>query len=238
MMMLSKIPVLNLTKESLKDQILQRLAAKQKTVLFFANTNFIVKTQSIASRLQSPEVLIVNDGIGVDIAAMLVHGKRFQDNLNGTDFTPYFFTGAEESKIYLIGSTKPDLEKAALFFTTQLGQKVVGYSDGFNDIKNPGLIQKINDSGANVILVGMGNPLQEAWILDNCSRLHAQLFMGVGALFVFLAGNKPRAPEWIRRYRLEWLFRMLLEPRRLVKRYTIDIGHFLYLCLRNKRTSQ
>lgn len=238
MLNLSHIPVLNLTRDTLKNTITQRMGEGRKTLLFFANTNLIVKSQAIATRLQNPDVLIVNDGIGVDIASWLVHGQRFKDNLNGTDFTPFYFEGNLQHKIYLIGSTTPDLEKAAFYFTKTLGQKIVGSSDGFEDIKNPQLIDKINASGADVVLVGMGNPLQETWILDHYQALNAKLFMGVGALFVFLAGNKPRAPQWVRKYRLEWLFRMLLEPKRLVKRYTIDIGYFLYLCLRNKSASK
>jgi beta-1,4-glucosyltransferase len=238
MLNLSHIPVLNITRETLKNTIMQRMGEGRKTLLFFANTNLIVKSQAIATRLQNPDVLIVNDGIGVDIASWLVHGQRFKDNLNGTDFTPFYFEGNLQHKIYLIGSTTPDLEKAAFYFTHTLGQKIVGSSDGFEDIKNPQLIDKINASGADVVLVGMGNPLQETWILDHYQALNANLFMGVGALFVFLAGNKPRAPQWVRQYRLEWLFRMLLEPKRLVKRYTIDIGYFLYLCLKNKNATK
>lgn len=234
MHVLSNIPVLNFKKNQLKDILIARDQKGEKTALFFANTNFIVKTQHIASRLDHPDVHIVNDGIGVDIANWLVHGKRFEDNLNGTDFTPFYFENNRQHKIYLLGSTGPDLEKAAFYFTKTLGQKIVGSSDGFNDIKNPKLIDQINASGADVVLVGMGNPLQETWILDHYQSINAKLFMGVGALFVFLAGNKPRAPQWIRKFRLEWLFRMLLEPKRLAKRYTIDIGYFLYLCLKNK----
>lgn len=238
MVVLSHIPVSNITKENLRSTLLNKAEVGQKTILFFANTNFIVKTQMIANRLHSPDVLIVNDGIGVDIANLLVHGHKFKDNLNGTDFTPYFFDCGNQHKIYLIGSTTPDLEKASSFLENQLGQQVVGYCDGFDGIRNPNLIDDINDSGAEVVLVGMGNPLQETWILNNYQSLNAKLFMGVGALFVFLAGNKPRAPEWVRALRLEWLFRMLLEPKRLVKRYTVDIVYFLYLCIKNKHSSQ
>lgn len=234
MMHLSNIPVLNITRDELKQQIVARENSEQKSILLFANTNFIVKSQTIAAKLHASDVLIVNDGVGVDIAAKLLYGRTFKDNLNGTDFTPFYFQG-QHKKVLLLGSTLPDLEKAAWYLRNTLGQNVVGAYDGFSDIKNPNLINKINASGAEVILVGMGNPLQEQWILDNYAQLKANVFMGVGALFVFMAGNKPRAPEWIRTLRMEWLFRMLLEPKRLVKRYTIDIVYFLYLCLKNKK---
>lgn len=238
MLNLSYIPILNLTRDELKTKVLNRVEEERKTILFFANTNLIVKAQALKHRLRNADVLIVNDGIGVDIASLLVHGQSFKDNLNGTDFTPFYFEKNRPHKIYLIGSTRPDLEKASYFLKDRLRQEVVGTSDGFEDIKKPDLIAKINASEAEVVLVGMGNPLQETWILDHYQLLNAKLFMGVGALFLFLAGNKPRAPQWVRRCKLEWLFRMLLEPKRLVKRYTIDIGYFLYLCLKNKNAQE
>jgi beta-1,4-glucosyltransferase len=234
MMQLSNIPVLNISREELKSKILERENSKLKSILLFANTNFIVKSQAFSERLQASDILIVNDGIGVDIAAKLLYGGQFKDNLNGTDFTPFFFQG-QRKKVFLLGSTLPDLEKAAWHLRNDLGQEVVGAYDGFSDIKDPNLINKINASGAEVLLVGMGNPLQEQWILDHYTQIDANVFMGVGALFVFMAGNKPRAPEWVRTLRMEWLFRMLLEPKRLVKRYTIDIVYFLYLCFKNKK---
>lgn len=238
MLNLSHIPILNLNRKTLKNTILQRVEEGRKTLLFFANTNLIVKTQPIVNRLQNDDVMIVNDGIGVDIASWIIHGHKFKDNLNGTDFTPFYFEGNRKHKIYLVGSTLPDLEKTAYFLTHQLGQQVVGVCDGYQGIKDPDLIRKINSSEAEVVLVGMGNPLQEIWILDHYQELNAKLFMGVGALFLFLAGNKPRAPQWVRKFRMEWLFRMLLEPKRLAKRYTVDIGYFLYLCLKNKHSEQ
>ena len=72
------------------------------------------------------------------------------------------------------------------------------------------------------------------WILENAPDLGARLFIGVGALLDFLAGEKPRAPEMVRTLRMEWLYRLSLEPRRLVRRYTVDIGRFLVRCVRER----
>lgn len=236
-MHLSRIPIFDTTRNDLREVIRQRSSQHQKSILFFANTNFVVKLQPFVEKLARDEVLIVNDGIGVDIASYLTNGKKFKDNLNGTDFVPFYFEGARPHKLFLLGSTQPDLEKAAHLLTAKYGQQVVGYSDGFHGVKDPELIDKINASGAEIVLVGMGNPLQERWILEHYQSLHAHIFMGVGALFLFMAGNIPRAPGWVRKSRLEWLFRLLLEPRRLFKRYTIDVVYFLYLCLKHKDRS-
>jgi beta-1,4-glucosyltransferase len=81
------------------------------------------------------------------------------------------------------------------------------------------------------VLVALGNPRQEAWILENSPELTPSTYIGVGALFDFMSGAMPRAPQWMRSVRMEWLFRLYKEPRRLVRRYTIDFLKFLYLCL-------
>ena len=78
--------------------------------------------------------------------------------------------------------------------------------------------------------MAMGNPVQEEWILDNRQSLNANIVIGVGALFDFWAGDKPRAPRWVQRMRFEWFYRLCLEPRRLLRRYTVDIVRFLILC--------
>jgi beta-1,4-glucosyltransferase len=82
------------------------------------------------------------------------------------------------------------------------------------------------------MLVAFGNPLQERWILDHADALRAPLIFGVGALLDFLSGNARRAPNWVRRLRMEWLYRLLNEPRRLLKRYSWDLIVFFRQCLR------
>jgi exopolysaccharide biosynthesis WecB/TagA/CpsF family protein len=78
------------------------------------------------------------------------------------------------------------------------------------------------------VLVALGNPLQEQWIDDHQEGLGVPLLIGVGALFDFLAGRVPRAPQWVLRLRSEWLFRLLVEPRRLWRRYVTGNPRFLW----------
>ncbi|HXP95445.1 MAG TPA: WecB/TagA/CpsF family glycosyltransferase [Telmatospirillum sp.] len=87
----------------------------------------------------------------------------------------------------------------------------------------------IDASGANVVWVGLGAPKQELWMARNRSRLRAELLVGVGAAFDFLAGVKPQAPQWMRRMGLEWAFRLISEPRRLGRRYLSTNSRFLVL---------
>ena len=96
----------------------------------------------------------------------------------------------------------------------------------------PDLVQQINATRAQVVLVAMGNPIQERWILAHQDALDANVLVGVGALFDFWSGGKRRAPAFVQRIHMEWFYRLLQEPRRLLRRYTWDILVFLRECAR------
>ena len=238
---LAEFPVLETPKAELALYLFERMAAAKKNVLFFANTNFIVQCRPILQRMLNVNILIVNDGLGMDIAALMLYQHQFQSNLNGTDFIPFFFRlSPKVLRIFLVGGKQEVINKAAYFLVHKLSQDVVGSCDGYDGICNhPDLVNVINASNAEVVLVAMGNPKQELWILDHYELLDAKLISGVGALFDFWAGDKPRAPDLIQKLRMEWLYRLCLEPRRLYKRYTIDVVKFLVLCFRyRKKTIQ
>lgn len=231
--LVAEFPVRETSKDWLATDILQRMAAHKKSILFFANTNFIVQCRRLLKKMHHEDVIIVNDGVGMDIAAFLLYKKKFKFNLNGTDFTPYFFSQSDQPlRVFLLGGKFTVLDKAAQYIAHELGQIVVGSCDGYDGIKNPNLIEQINASAADVVLVAMGNPMQEQWILKHYQALDAKLITGVGALFDFWAGDKPRAPTWIQKIRMEWFYRLCLEPKRLLKRYTIDIVVFLIFCVK------
>jgi len=229
---IADFPVCDTTGQELVTLLLGALCEKRKLALFFANTNFIVKCRSLLERMRDRSVVIVNDGVGMDIAALLSHKRRFRENLNGTDFTPFLFQcAAAPLRVYMVGGRPDVLIKAAEHVHVRLGQQVVGGCDGYDGVKHAeGLIEDINQARPDLVLVAMGNPIQEQWILQHRQTLDAPLMMGVGALFDFWAGDKPRAPGIVQKLRLEWLYRLALEPRRLARRYTVDICVFLAHC--------
>lgn len=225
----------SITRERLAEELLEALGSGRKRQVFFANTNFVVQCRPLRARLQAPSVRVVNDGIGMDLASLLIHGNRFAENLNGTDFIPYLCTQrARPLRFFLLGSRPGVAVQAARHLVEKLGQQVVGTCDGYAEYAEAGegLVERINASGAEVVLVAFGNPGQETWILDHCAASSAPVMFGVGALLDFLSGNARRAPPWVRTLHLEWLFRLLLEPRRLLKRYSWDLIGFFWICLR------
>ncbi len=193
-------------------------------------------TLNIATRMKHfrstlSRFLVFNDGLGVDIASRLKFGKTFAENLNGTDFVPYFLSSTKHSyRIFLIGSTSEVIAEAAKRFSIRWPQhRIVGFHDGFfagaADIEET--CRAAREAKADLVLVGMGNPLQELWIDEHGPATGATLLIAVGALFDFTAGRVQRAPLWVRNIRCEWVYRFLQEPKRLWRRYLF--GNIIFI---------
>lgn len=228
----------SLAREVLARQVLGACEGGARLQVFFANTNFVVQCRALRPRLLTPSVLVVNDGIGMDLAALLVHRRRFAENLNGTDFVPYLCARSPRPlRFFLLGSAPGVAERAGRHLAESLGQEIVGSCDGYREFAaaGEGLVARINALRPDIVLVAFGNPRQEAWILDHRETLTAPVLFGVGALLDFLSGNVERAPGWVRRWRMEWIYRLAREPRRLARRYTLDLIAFFAVCLRQGR---
>lgn len=245
---LAGYPVAAMRSEALKRTLIDDMEAGRDRKLFFVNTNFVNQCRHLRARMCESDVVLVNDGVGMDIGSFLVHRRRYPDNLNGTDFVPALLeaivehfqspsAGRPVPSVFLLGAA-PGVAVRAAEVLQQQGVPVAGTRDGYSESANDDeVIAHINASGAEIVLVATGNPRQESWILTNAPKLNATLYIGVGALLDFLAGEKPRAPELVRRLRLEWFYRLSLEPKRLARRYTVDIGRFLVRCLRDGRAT-
>jgi alpha-1,3-mannosyltransferase len=173
---------------------------------------------------------ILNDGIGLDIAARVLNGVRFPENLNGTDFTlRYLDQTRHRFRLYLLGAHAGVAEAAAAALHDALPRHAIaGTHHGFfRDEDALRIAGEIRASGADVVLVALGNPAQELWIETSFDATGCRLAIGVGALFDFVAGGVSRAPPWLRKLRMEWLFRLALEPRRLWRRYLFGNPVFL-----------
>jgi len=113
------------------------------------------------------------------------------------------------------------------------GLQVVGtHSPPFRPLtpeEDTAVVQMINVADPDIVWVGLGSPKQERWMADHVGHLSAPVLIGVGAAFDFLAGRKRQAPRWMQRSGLEWLFRLLTEPRRLWRRYLVNNPLFMLL---------
>jgi beta-1,4-glucosyltransferase len=232
---LGGFPILSTNQDAFTEDLFRAMERGQRRRVCFANTNFMVKCQALRGRMTGPSWRIVNDGIGMDLGALLIHGRRFAQNLNGTDLIPHLCRRSSRPlRFFLLGSGAGiGFEAADLL--RDMGQEIVGICDGYREFAagEESLVERINASDADVLLVAFGNPLQERWIVERSTQLRTPLVFGVGALLDFLSGNAQRAPAWVRRVHGEWLFRLFNEPRRLLKRYSWDLLSFFAVCLRS-----
>ena len=173
---------------------------------------------------------VLPDGSGISLAAKFT-GKKLTENLNGTDLCrPLCEEAARRGlSIFLLGAKPGIAERAALAMTMKTpGLRIAGTHDGFFDQENPeAVIAQINESGADILLVAMGVPLQDVWLYQNRRQINAQLAMGVGALFDFEAGAVARAPRLFRKAGLEWTWRLAMEPKRMANRYLVGNPLFI-----------
>lgn len=179
--------------------------------------------------------LVLNDGIGVDLARKWLEGVAFPANLAGTDFiTKLLRDRSEPLALYLLGSKPGIAETAAKALATITPQhRVVGVQDGYFSLsQTDAVVADIASRKPDIVLVGMGQPRQEIWALRHAGQTGA-LVICVGAYLDFIAGAFPRAPAIMRTLRTEWLYRLALEPRRLFSRYVIGNPKFLLGILRD-----
>ncbi|SLN27259.1 WecB/TagA/CpsF family glycosyltransferase [Pseudooctadecabacter jejudonensis] len=214
------------------DQTVDALLSPGRRRVAFMNAHcFNVMAQDPAYRaaIYSADV-VLPDGSGVAMACKM-SGVRLTANLNGTDLVPALIAkaAAQGKSVYLLGAKPGVAAKAALELTLRNpGLRVVGTLDGYGQARDEdAVIEDINASGADIVLVAMGVPMQDLWLHRNAHRLNANLTLGVGAAFDFLAGQVSRAPRGLRRLGGEWLWRLAMEPRRLAKRYLIGNVTFL-----------
>lgn len=210
----------------------QRLQQGAKTRIFYVNADCLnlAATQPVYRQQLSQAEYRLPDGSGVRLGARLT-GQQLKANLNGTDMFPALceLARAEGQSIYLLGG-RPEVNTAMVARLRQRWPelKIAGHHHGYFDpAEEPALIQKINASGAGLLFVALGAPLQEAFISRHFAALKVPLMFGVGGLFDFYAGRIPRAPHWLRQLGLEWTWRLAQEPGRLWRRYILGNPRFV-----------
>jgi exopolysaccharide biosynthesis WecB/TagA/CpsF family protein len=212
------------TLQAARRDIVNAVLSKTPLRVAFANTHLLycaVRDPGFADTLK--QFYVVNDGIGLTLMTQLTCGQSYPDNLNGTDFTQRVLAALPWGvKVQLVGARPEVVARCAARMTHRWPHiDLCGYRDGFDGAEHA--LDDIARLEPDLVLVAMGNPYQEQWIARAAEICPRAVFMGVGALFDFIAGAAPRAPEHVRRLRLEWAYRLMHEPRRLWRRYTIEV---------------
>jgi alpha-1,3-mannosyltransferase len=225
------VPILVKTSTEALNLLDRQFDRKTPAIVVFANAHTLNST-AIDRRVHSilDRSIVFNDGIGVDLASRLLFGKKFPENLNGTDFVPHYLRNSKHRfRVFLLGG-QPGVAVAAASRLAMMAPQhdFVGSCHGFYS-KNelPNINAHIRRTRADILLVAMGNPHQETWLNEHLEHTGCRLGFGVGGLFDFMAGVVPRAPMWVQAARIEWAFRLIQQPARLWRRYLVQMPIFL-----------
>ncbi len=172
---------------------------------------------------------LLRDGIGISLALRYFSMSR-GINLNGTDLIPQMVSrfNGEGTDCFVLGTQSPWLERGSHML---IGRNIKATKDGFHSIDSyiSFLRHHIRPGRFNLIVLAMGMPKQEMLAARIKQELQGKgLIICGGAIIDFQAGRFKRAPDWIQKCSLEWLYRLLKEPKRLFKRYVIGIPVFLF----------
>ncbi|MGW8122598.1 WecB/TagA/CpsF family glycosyltransferase [Roseivirga echinicomitans] len=184
--------------------------------------------------------LIVPDGQPVRWALNSFYKLGMKDRVYGPTLTLKVLKAANENNlsVFLYGSNQNTSNLFRGFIqnnfpnVTIVGQHIDRFREATEE-EDQQDIERINTSKANIVLVGRGCPRQEFWVANHKGSVHA-VMMAVGAAFDFHAGTLAQAPEWMQQNGLEWLFRLVKEPKRLWKRYLVTNTHFVLKFFKNK----
>ncbi len=189
---------------------------------------------------------IVCDSRVIQLLSKLLYGSNgVVEQIAGSDLFPaycqYHKDNTENVKVFLLGGTETSVEIAKENINNRAGTEVIvgTYSPPFGFESNEQELEKIlslvKNSGATVLAVGVGAPKQEKWIYSHKDKMpEVKLFFAIGATIDFQAGAVKRAPRWMVKAGLEWFYRMMQEPGRMVKRYLVDDLPFFWLILKQK----
>ena len=203
------------------------------------NPEFVIMAQrdvNFRNILRRADVCIP-DGVGLLWAARYL-GQPLPERVTGSDGVPKIAERAarEGWRLYLLGAAPGIAEKAAKVLQMRYpGLQIAGlYSGSPAPEEEDAIVERVNASDADILFVAYGAPNQDKWIARNLPRLQVSMAMGVGGTFDFIAGIVPRAPLWMQRAGLEWLFRLYLQPRRIGRMMRLP-RFVLAVLLRDKR---
>lgn len=193
-----------------------------------ANVDFLVNAvhdQKYKEILSNCD-LVLADGMPVVWASELL-GSPLTERVAGADLVPRLarLSNEKDYGIFLLGAT-PGVCEAAAARLKEMGARIAGTLApppcALDKFDNDSILAEIERANPDILLVALGSPKQEKWIYQNRHQLQVPVAIGIGGSLDFLAGAIPRAPAWMQRAGLEWLYRLSVEPRRLAPRYLKD----------------
>jgi N-acetylglucosaminyldiphosphoundecaprenol N-acetyl-beta-D-mannosaminyltransferase len=228
------------------DRIAELVDRRDGGAVFTPNVDHVVKAEHQADfrRAYSRADLCLADGMPLVWASRLL-GSPLPEKVSGSDLVLPLVRLASERRwrIYLLGGAPGVAEKAGEKLARQLGARIVGTDsplvgpDGTVD-RSEQTLERLLAASPDLVLVAFGAPKQELWIDRFADRIGPAVAIGVGGSLDFVAGVVRRSPAWMSRTGLEWLFRLLQEPRRMWRRYLVEDPVFLVIVARSRRRAR
>ena len=240
---MSKVKILNVSIDNISQG--EFLEKCKSGIVFTPNVDHLIKLQSdrdFFKTYQAATYKLCDSKILFFVSRLL--GSPIKEKISGSDLFPAFYQyhkNNEDIKIFLLGARVGVALQAQENINAQVGRSIIvgAHSPSFGFEKNEEecakILEIINQSGATVLAVGVGAPKQEKFICKYKDQLpNIKIFLAIGATIDFEAGNLKRAPKWLSEIGLEWLYRLLAEPKRLWKRYLVHGPSFFWLVLKQK----
>ncbi|MBE2219067.1 MAG: WecB/TagA/CpsF family glycosyltransferase [Ignavibacteria bacterium] len=214
---------------SLLAKIDSSLTKGQKLTITYLNAscfNILYSNDGLNKRMNNFDI-IHPDGFGVFLASKMLSGTpSIPARFTGSDFYPLLWESCIRNKrsIFFFGHDDTTLSSIQNYIPELI---VAGIQNGYN-FNDAEVLRKINESNADILVVGLGYPAQEEWILENQSKLNCRVIICAGEGIKVFAGSKKRGPRFLQTLGLEWLVRLSLNPLKYFKRYVFGIPLFLY----------
>ncbi len=237
------IPVDSVTMDGTLDTMERLIRERKPSYLVTPNVDVLVQLQKDQEfrRIYNGAAMVLPDGVPLLWAAKFLR-RPLQAKVAGSDLFVKFCERAAKNghKVYFMGAMPGVAAQAAEILTKRYpGLKVVGtYSPSFGFEKNEAecalIVEKIRQAEPDVLFVGLGSPKQEKWTDRYKEQYDVPVTVGVGISFDYVAGTVKRAPKWMQNAGLEWFFRLMIEPKRLWRRYLVNDPVFFWLVLKQK----
>lgn len=227
-----------LTYDDLRQRIAGFIAAGGPHQICTANPEFVMEARRNPAFRQvlADADLVLADGVGLLWAARRT-GQHLLQRVTGSDGVPLIAAWAAEGgwRLYLLGAAPGVAERAAeILCARHPGLQIVGtFAGSPADRDAAEIIARIQEARPDVLLVAYGAPKQDLWIARYRDALGVPVMMGIGGTLDFIAGVQKRAPRWVQRLNLEWLFRLITQPWRW--RRQLDLPRFVWAVLREKK---
>lgn len=223
------------------------LSLKSTTQVCITPTNSILaaRKQPKVQAIYNASEWVICDGVPVKWAAGFL-GTPIVERITGLDLLPDLIQLANEKNfsVFLLGASPGVGEQLKNKIESEFPNCVVKgiyvppFMPVFSDEENKKMLEAVNQSGADILLVSLTAPKQDIWIAEHKHLLQVPLSIGIGGAFEVMAGLVPRAPKWMHAAGLEWLYRLIQEPKRMYRRYLIEAPLFIPLIIRQKFTKQ